>query len=153
MDMLESGNYRQAAHANGRTGNMTATEYQTEFSMWAILASPLIVTTPLLNCSKTDQIAGNFTPGTCAASLTPLQRRILLNTEVIAINQDDTPAGRLLQDGDWSIYGRNLSDGSVAVAFYNPSEEIAQVSLDSWFEDITCSCYHPHPKFVFPQKS
>ncbi|CAK9010417.1 unnamed protein product [Durusdinium trenchii] len=130
MDMLESGNYRQAAHANGRTGNMTATEYQTEFSMWAILASPLIVTTPLLNCSKTDQIAGNFTPGTCAASLTPLQRRILLNTEVIAINQDDTPAGRLLQDGDWSIYGRNLSDGSVAVAFYNPSEEIAQVSLD-----------------------
>merc|ERR1719491_1541282 len=35
MDMLESGNYKQAAHANGKESNMTATEYKTEFSMWA----------------------------------------------------------------------------------------------------------------------
>lgn len=130
MDMLETGNYRQAAHANRKTGNMTATEYQTEFSMWAILASPLIVTTPLLNCSKTDQIAGNFTPGACRPSITPLQKKILLNEEVIAINQDDTPAGRLLKDGEWMIYGRNLTDGSMAIAFYNPSEVVAKVSLD-----------------------
>ena len=41
MDMLETGNYRQAAHANGKTGNMTSVEYRTEVSMWAILASPL----------------------------------------------------------------------------------------------------------------
>ena len=26
MDMIETGNYAQAAHANGREGNMTATE-------------------------------------------------------------------------------------------------------------------------------
>lgn len=38
MDMLESGNYAQAAHANGRQGTMTDVEYKTEFSMWAILA-------------------------------------------------------------------------------------------------------------------
>lgn len=130
MDMLETGNYKQAAHANGRTGNMTETEYQTAFSMWAILASPMIVTTPLLNCSKTDQIAGNYTPGPCVPSITPLQERILLNAEVIGINQDDTPAGRLLKDGDWMIYGRNLSDG-LAVAFYNPSDVVAKVSLDA----------------------
>ena len=30
MDMLETGNYRQAAHANGKTGNMTKEEYRTE---------------------------------------------------------------------------------------------------------------------------
>lgn len=63
MDMLETGNYAQAAHANGKQGTMSAAEYKTEFSMWAILASPLVVTTPILNCSKTDQIAANFTPG------------------------------------------------------------------------------------------
>merc|ERR1719272_1415040 len=51
MDMLETGNYAQAAHANGRLSNMTATEYKTEFSMWAISASPLVVTTPIMNCS------------------------------------------------------------------------------------------------------
>merc|ERR1712232_1264625 len=96
MDMLETGNYKQAAHANGKEGKMTATEYKTEFSMWAILASPLIVTTPILNCSKTDQIHGNFTPGKCVASLTALQREILFNKEVISINQDTTPGGKLL---------------------------------------------------------
>merc|ERR1712039_394773 len=96
MDMIETGNYKQAAHANGRQGTMTATEYKTEFSMWAILASPLIVTTPIVNCSKTDQINGNFTPGKCVPSITALQKDILFNQEVIAINQDSTPAGRLL---------------------------------------------------------
>ena len=53
MDMLETGNYAQAAHANGKESTMTATEYKTEFSMWAISASPLVVTTPIMNCSTT----------------------------------------------------------------------------------------------------
>ena len=51
--MLETGNYAQAAHANGREGTMTATEYKTEFTMWAISASPLTVTTPIMNCTVT----------------------------------------------------------------------------------------------------
>merc|ERR1712241_649109 len=63
---------------------------------WAILASPLIVTTPILNCSKTDQIRGKFTPGRCTPSLTALQKEILFNKEVIEINQDISPAGRLV---------------------------------------------------------
>lgn len=118
MDMLESGNYAQAAHANMQEGNMTATEYKTEFSMWAIFASPLVVTTPLLNCST----------GTCAASITDLQKEILLNTDVIAINQDTTLAGRLLSPASMKepgvkVFGRRLSDGSWAVAFYNPEDK------------------------------
>ena len=40
MDMLETGNYAQAAHANGKESNMTAEEYRTEFSMWAISCEP-----------------------------------------------------------------------------------------------------------------
>merc|ERR1711976_609438 len=96
MDMLETGNYKQAAHANGKEGDMTATEYKTEFSMWAILASPLVVTTPILNCSSSDAINDKYTPSTCKAELTDLQKEILLNTEVIAVNQDVTPAGTLL---------------------------------------------------------
>merc|ERR1712151_747270 len=113
MDMLETGNYKQAAHANGRVGTMTRTEAITEFSMWAILASPLTVTTPLLNCSKTDQINGNYTPGKCRPSITDLQKEILLNKEVIAINQDVTPAGRKLQHypSPTPVYARNLTDG------------------------------------------
>lgn len=217
MDMLETGNYKQAAHANGRVGTMTATEYKTEFSMWAILASPLVVTTPILNCSKTDQMTGNFTPGKCVPSITELQKEILLNKELIAINQDITPAGRLLwspkvesspsascelvdqhsqatcelgksfgcfvgNNSMWTakgcrgafkcgeavgvvcdkmgvafnvcpchapapthalVYGRNLTDGSVAVALYNPADAPAkgefQFELLGWSKDATAS--------------
>jgi len=129
MDMLESGNYKQAAHANGRVGTMTRTEYMTEFSMWAILASPLTVTTPLLNCSSTDQINGKYTPSNCRPSITDLQKEILLNTEVIAINQDVTPAGRLLLEAQWMVYGRNLTGGDVAIALYNPADVAASGSM------------------------
>jgi len=133
MDMLETGNYAQAAHANGKTGTMTATEYKTEFSMWAIMASPLTVTTPILNCSKTDQIAGKFTPGKCVASITALQKEILLNTEVIAINQDVTPAGHLLfasTNASAAVYARKLTDGSVAVALYNPTDNAVKGQVE-----------------------
>jgi hypothetical protein len=204
MDMIETGNYKQAAHANGKEGTMTETEYKTEFSMWAILASPLVVTTPIVNCSSTDAINDKYTPGTCKAELTALQKEILLNTEVIAVNQDITPAGRLLSPSESSndivsdcamttqvsstecklgetygcfpdnssmwiqggcrgvfecdgvagvhcdsenfafavcdctppalkpamIYARNLSDGSVAVALYNPEDVANPASLD-----------------------
>mmetsp|Transcript_36297 Transcript_36297/g.72183 ORF Transcript_36297/g.72183 Transcript_36297/m.72183 type:complete len:242 (-) Transcript_36297:181-906(-) len=134
MDMLETGNYAQAAHANGKQGTMSAAEYRSEFSMWAILASPLIVTTPIINCSSTDQIKGNYTPSACVPSLTALQKDILLNTEVLAINQDITPAGRLISgrtnrldglSGGTLLYARNLTDGSVAIALFNPSDDDA----------------------------
>ena len=161
MDMLETGNYAQAAHANGKESTMTATEYMTEFSMWAISASPLVVTTPIMNCSAapatqtpppaadlagaqctialkkqtskaacvegtsfgctgskqamwtTDGCRGSFVvdgatvvcdvngpgrhycgPVTCVPTITELQKRILLNKEVIAINQDGTGRDR-----------------------------------------------------------
>merc|ERR1712093_745069 len=83
---------------------MTETEYKTEFSMWAILASSMIVTTPIVNCSSTDAIHGKYTPGKCKAELTDLQKEILLNKEVIAINQDVTLGGRLLNSEEfrWS---------------------------------------------------
>lgn len=144
MDMLETGNYRQAAHANGKTGNMTKVEYRSEVSMWAILASPLILTTPLLNCSKTDQILGNFTSGSCRPSITPLQKELLLNKEVLSVNQADTAPGRLVKDfGTWRVYSRLMGDISTAVAFYNPSDTkvFASVELSAlgWPEGSSAS--------------
>lgn len=133
MDMLQTGNYKQAAHANGKQGTMTATEYKTEFSMWAILASPMIVTTPLLNCSTTDQIKGNYTPGICRPSITALQQEILFNKDIIAVNQDTTPAGRLVDEptsGGALVYARNLTGGDVAVALYNPEDLQTSAKLD-----------------------
>jgi hypothetical protein len=54
-------------------------------------------------------------------------------TQVLAINQDTTPAGQLLSpsadaattDDHALLYTRHLSDGSVALALYNPNDAAA----------------------------
>jgi hypothetical protein len=201
MDMLETGCYEQCAHANGRQPNLTATEYKTEFSMWALSASPLQITTTIMNCTgppppppaPTCAVAlqrqlslapctlgasfgcgadnrsvytdagcrGVFTaagvptpvtcnvngtgrhecpfappappaPGsvTCKAWLSDLQREILLNTEVLQVNQDVTPQGRPVVDGDLTVWARTLSDASIAVALYNEDDAPATLSVD-----------------------
>jgi alpha-galactosidase len=68
----------------------------------------------------------------CVPSITSLQREILLNKEAIAINQDVTPAGRLLLAADKSamVYARNLTGGDVAVALYNPTDVAADGQFD-----------------------
>ncbi len=90
-DMLEVGN-----------GGMTDTEYRSHFSMWCILAAPLM--------------AGND-----IRDMKPEIRDILTNKEVIAVDQD--PMGiqgrRVKRDGDLDIWARQLIDGSRAVALLN----------------------------------
>ena len=196
MDMLETGNYAQAAHANGRESTMTATEYKTEFSMWAISASPLVVTTPIMNCSEgfvsqsppaeskqadtckifmrqqsskaqciegisygcydgnstmwTDKgCRGNFVVDgatvlcestgegrhycsavDCRPTITDLQKEILMNTEIIAVNQDVTPQGRPVKDGDLTVWSRKLTGGDVAVALYNQEDKPTRIGFD-----------------------
>ena len=51
--MLQTGNTPQNAGMGtyGLFSNMTRVEYITEFSMWAISASHLIMTAPIMNCS------------------------------------------------------------------------------------------------------
>ena len=119
MDMLETGNYEQAAHANGKESNMTSIEYKTEFSMWAISASPLVVTTPIMNCSN----ASGKSSVVCKPWISELQKEILLNKEVLAINQDPSPQGRPVVDGDRRIWTRKLANGDVALALYNEEDK------------------------------
>jgi len=100
-DMLEIGN-----------GRMTATEYITHFTLWAMLAAPLI--------------AGND-----IRSMTPEIREILTNKEVIAIDQDKLgkAARRVSKDGDTEIWLRPLSDGAHAVALFNRGAADAHVEI------------------------
>jgi alpha-galactosidase len=63
-----------------------------------------------------------MTPKHCKAYLNDVQKKVLLNREVIAINQDVTPQGFPIVAGDSTVWVRNLSDGSVAVALYNEDD-------------------------------
>jgi alpha-galactosidase len=104
-DMLEVGN-----------GGMTDTEYRSHFSLWALMAAPLM--------------AGND-----IAAMSPETRAILLNGDVIAIDQD--PLGiqgrRVRDDGDQEVWSRPLADGGRAVILFNRGAVSAAIAVD-WTE-------------------
>jgi len=105
-DMLEVGN-----------GGMTLEEYRSHFSLWAIMAAPLIAGNDLRSMS--DEI-----------------RDILTNRDVIAVNQDPLGAqGRVVLDRGYGVqvWARPLSDGSVAVALFNQRDDEMTGSA-SWHE-------------------
>jgi alpha-galactosidase len=93
-DMLEVGN-----------GGMTDDEYRAHFSLWAMMASPLM--------------AGND-----IAHMTPATRSILLNKAVIAVDQDrlGEQGRRVDAKGDMEVWMKPLVGGARAVLFLNRGE-------------------------------
>jgi alpha-galactosidase len=112
-DMLEVGN-----------GGMTTTEYRSHFSLWSILAAPLI--------------AGND-----IRSMSPEIAEILTNKEVIAVDQD--PQGvqgrRVKREGDLEVWSKQMADGSRAVALLNRGATETKITV-SW-SDIGYPDYLP----------
>lgn len=99
-DMLEVGN-----------GGMTDTEYRTHFSMWSIMAAPLLIGSDLRSASdETFEILGN--------------------REVIAVDQD--PLGRqgtvVSSEGGRWVVSKEMKDGSRAVALFNETGSAQRVS-------------------------
>jgi alpha-galactosidase len=105
-DMLEVGN-----------GGMTDIEYRSHFSLWAILAAPLI--------------AGND-----LRDMRPEIRDILTNKEVIAVDQDSAghEGERVWKDGDREVWAKQLGDGSRAVVLLNRGT--AQQGISVHWEDL-----------------
>ncbi|HKJ34735.1 MAG TPA: glycoside hydrolase family 27 protein [Balneolales bacterium] len=100
-DMLEVGN-----------GGMTKTEYKAHFSIWAILAAPLIAGTDLRHMS--DQT-----------------KAILENKDVIAVDQD--PAGieghKALDNGNQEVWVKPMQDGSETVLLLNRGPKRAFMTI------------------------
>jgi alpha-galactosidase len=87
-DMLEVGN-----------GKLSLAENHTHFSMWAMLAAPLL--------------AGNDLP-----NMKPEIKATLTNKDVIAIDQDrlGREATRVYSEGEVDVWARHLSGGAMAIA-------------------------------------
>jgi len=101
-DMLEVGN-----------GGMTVTEYRAHFSLWAMLAAPLI--------------AGND-----LRDMKPEIRDILTQKEVIAVDQDEAgkEGRRVWKDGNLEVWSKPLQDGSRAVVLFNRGTEDKKISVE-----------------------
>ena len=102
-DMLEVGN-----------GGMSETEYRSHFSLWAMMAAPLLIGTDLRTIKR------------------PFLD-ILLNKEVIAVDQD--PLGiqgrRIRENDDVHVIVKPLQGQELAVALFNESGATKRVNVTS----------------------
>jgi alpha-galactosidase len=103
--MLEVGN-----------GGMSATEYRSHFSLWSMLAAPLIAGNDLKN-------------------MTPEIKEILTNKEVLAVDQDalGMQGRRTSKNGELEVWVKQLHDGSRAVVLFNRTASEAEISAN-WEE-------------------
>jgi alpha-galactosidase len=103
-DMLQVGN------------GLTAEEDRAHFSLWAMLAAPLL--------------AGND-----LRAMSPATRETLLNREVIAVDQD--PLGiqgrKFRDDGAEEVWARQLQGGGMAVVLLNRGDQPVRISV-RWSE-------------------
>ena len=101
-DMLEVGN-----------GGLSDTEYRAHFSLWALMAAPLI--------------AGND-----VANMSQATRDILLNHDVIAVDQD--PLGqqghRVSRDGTSEVWVKPMADGGRVLLLWNRGETPVRITAE-----------------------
>jgi alpha-galactosidase len=99
--MLEVGN-----------GGMSNTEYRSHFSLWAIMAAPLI--------------AGNDLD-----MMTPETHAILTNKAVIEVDQDalGAQAKRMRHENDQDVWVKPLQNGAIAVVMLNRGTEEQTITL------------------------
>jgi alpha-galactosidase len=101
-DMLEVGN-----------GGMTIEEYKTHFSLWCMLAAPLMT-------------------GNDIREMTLDTKSILTNKEIIALNQDSLgqQAFCFRDNGDYEIWIKKLANNERAICLLNRGDEIKSVQVD-----------------------
>ena len=92
--------------------SLTESEQRVHFSLWSMLAAPLI--------------AGND-----VRDMTDSTRNILTNTDVIDVDQDSLVARAVPSAQDPRVLVKPLADGDVAVALVNTDEQAASIEVDA----------------------
>jgi alpha-galactosidase len=103
--MLEVGN-----------GGMTTAEYRAHFSLWCLLAAPLMAGNDVRNMSAEIH-------------------DILTNKEVIAVDQDalGKQGARIRDDGDLEVWAKDLTGSAKVVVLFNRGTAAANLKV-SWAE-------------------
>eukprot|EP01084_Bolivina_argentea_P026870 49959_1 len=108
---------------------MSDTEYRSEYTMWTIISSSLLVATDVRN-------------------MTDIMKDILLNKEVIAVNQQNKyDAGNIISSqtkGDTQVWAKQVGDKSSAIVLYNIGSSQSDIEVDfksvpnmGWSSDST----------------
>lgn len=114
-DMLVVGLYGKKGAPStdlGGTG-CTDTEYQSQMSLWCLMAAPLMITCDVRNMNEAT-------------------KRILTNKDIIAIDQDPLgiQAERKLKTDLLQIFVKPLSNGDVALGILNTSDQEQTIEVN-----------------------
>jgi hypothetical protein len=94
---------------NGANDGLTLDERKTQFSLWALAASPLILGTDLTHLDPTDL-------------------GLLHNTGVLAVDQDAIDAKRLVNTPTAQVFGKVEANGDAVVGLFNSGDAAESVS-------------------------
>ena len=125
MDMLVVGMHGKGGNEYISAGGCTDEEYQTHFSLWAMMNSPLMIGCDVRNLSDET-------------------KKILLNHDIIAINQDiecrsPFKLSCVSNSPDTFTLVKFLSNGDIAVGMFNIGDVPAMVTIDFWDMGLTVS--------------
>ncbi len=113
-DMLVVGLYGKKGPSGDLGGvGCTDVEYQSQMSLWCLMASPLMITCDVRNMNDAT-------------------KRILLNKDVIAIDQDilGVQAERKIKNDTWQMFVKPLSNGDVALGILNVSDKTQTANIN-----------------------
>jgi len=98
---------------NGSNDGITAVEGQTQISLWALAAAPLILGIDLTHLDQVELA------------------KYLKNTAVIAVDQDCIAAKRVLNSPDQQVFAKKESNGDVIVGLFNTGATEEKVSIEA----------------------
>jgi hypothetical protein len=98
---------------NGDNNGLTPDERQTQLSLWALGASPLILGIDLTRLDQTDV------------------DKYLKNTDVLAVDQDSIAAKRVLNSGNKQVFAKKETNGDVIVGLFNTGGKSEEISVPS----------------------
>lgn len=126
MDILDNSHLQQshsspyhwtdANYLEAGVGNLTLDESKSEFSMWAMVSSQLIVGADILKMHQGD-----------------IPSQVLFNTEIIAVDQDPLvmQATKKLTVNGVEVWVKPMSGNTYAIAFLNTNNSATKITV-SW---------------------
>ncbi|MGC1872271.1 MAG: glycoside hydrolase family 27 protein [Acidobacteriaceae bacterium] len=95
---------------NGSNDGLTPVERQTQLSLWALGASPLLL-------------------GVDLTHLDPLDLQYMKNTAVLAVDQDSIAAKRIVNTGTQQVFAKKEANGDVIVGLFNTGNHAETISV------------------------
>ena len=125
MDMLTCGMYGKG---NVGSSGSNDTDYKTEFALWCLFGSPLMI-------------------GCDVRNMTPATKALLTNKDLIALNQDPECRGVIDAtthpwDGNKKVFFRHLANGEYAVGFFNFGDHEGTVPFYTFNAGLVAGCRH-----------